>query len=59
VRHLEATTPLVDCFKPGGGTCTLRPGCRLKGRLLRAREMFLEELNTANLDDIAYPFSMP
>ncbi len=54
VRALEAPTPLVDCFRADGGSCTLKPGCRLKGRLLKARESFLEDLNASTLEDIAY-----
>jgi len=54
VRHLGASTPLVDCFRADGGTCTLRPGCLLKGRLLKARESFFQELNASTLADIAY-----
>ena len=54
VRVLEAPTPLVDCFRADGGSCTLKPGCLLKGRLLKARESFLEELNASTLEQIAY-----
>lgn len=54
VRHLESSTPLVDCFRADGGTCTLLPRCLLKGRLVTAREKFLQELNASTLDDIAY-----
>ena len=54
VRHLEASTPLVDCFRADGGTCTLCPGCLLKGRLVKARDSFLQDLNTSTLEDIAY-----
>lgn len=59
VRHLEASTPLVECFRADGGTCTLSPGCLLKGRLLKARESFLQDLNSSTLEDIAYKDASP
>ncbi len=59
VRVLEATTPLVECFRPDGGKCTLKPGCLLKGQLVRARESFLQELNATTLADIAFSPSGP
>lgn len=57
LRHLESSTPLVDCFRADGGTCTLYPGCLLKGRLDKARESFLRDLNATTLEDVAYPNS--
>ena len=59
VRLLEAGNALVDCFAPGGGTCTIGGGCRLKGRLRAAEAAFLAELDRASLADIALPASVP
>jgi Rrf2 family nitric oxide-sensitive transcriptional repressor len=55
VRALEADQPIVECFRADGGACTLTPGCRLKGRLIAAREAFLRELEATSLADCAYP----
>lgn len=55
VRALEVREPLVDCFRPDGGSCALMPGCRLKGRLAAAREAFLRELDATPLADCAWP----
>ncbi|MEX2617646.1 MAG: Rrf2 family transcriptional regulator [Alphaproteobacteria bacterium] len=55
VRHLEQQSPLVDCFRTDGGSCSLTPHCRLKGRLAAAREAFLAELDTTSLADCAWP----
>jgi Rrf2 family transcriptional regulator, nitric oxide-sensitive transcriptional repressor len=54
VRALEHE-PLVECFKPGGGTCLLTPSCRLKAKLAGAREAFLRELDATTLAECAYP----
>ena len=55
VRRLERGEPLVECFRADGGTCTLTPGCRLKGRLAAAREAFLRQLDGTTLAECAYP----
>lgn len=55
VRHLERDAALVECFRADGGTCNLRPGCRLKGRLAAAREAFLAELDQTPLAACATP----
>ena len=54
VRALE-NEPLVECFRPGGGTCLLTANCRLKAKLASAREAFLRELDATTLAECAYP----
>lgn len=51
VRLLEQGQVLAECFRPDGGACCFSPGCRLTGRLARAREAFLAELNNMTLAD--------
>jgi Rrf2 family nitric oxide-sensitive transcriptional repressor len=55
VRALEGTSALVECFREDGGSCTLTPRCRLKGRLAAAREAFMRELDATTLAECAYP----
>lgn len=55
VRWLEDDQALVDCFMPGGGTCTIRNCCRLKSRLRAAENTFIESLNRSTLADVALP----
>ncbi len=55
IRSLEEGQALVDCFMPGGGTCTIRNCCRLKARLRDAEKVFIERLNGSTLADIALP----
>jgi Rrf2 family nitric oxide-sensitive transcriptional repressor len=50
-RRLEGCPPLVDCFQADGGSCTLLPRCRLRGRLHSAREAFFRELDDLTLAD--------
>jgi Rrf2 family transcriptional regulator, nitric oxide-sensitive transcriptional repressor len=54
VRVLEARHALVECFRSDGGACVLTPTCRLKGRLAKATEAFLLELDRTSLADCAY-----
>jgi Rrf2 family nitric oxide-sensitive transcriptional repressor len=54
VRALEERHALVDCFRPDGGACVLRPRCRLKSRLAAAREAFMRELDATTLAECAY-----
>lgn len=49
VRQLEATQPLVECFRTDGGACPLQPHCRLRGRLAAASEAFLSSLDGSTL----------
>lgn len=53
VRLLEEGQALVECFRPGGGDCTIDARCRLKLRLHRAEARFIEDLNRSTLRDIA------
>jgi Rrf2 family nitric oxide-sensitive transcriptional repressor len=57
VRTLERDQPLVECFRPDGGSCVLTPRCRLKRRLRVAREVFLAELGRTTLAECAWPSS--
>lgn len=59
VRSLEAPYPIVECFAAHGGNCSLSGRCRLKGRLIRAEEAFLRDLNTASLADIVLSSTPP
>ncbi len=54
VRALEGPA-LVECFREDGGSCVLKPRCRLKARLAAAREAFMRELDTTTLAECAYP----
>ncbi len=54
VAHLETDQPLVECFSPGGATCTLTPNCRLKARLAHAETAFIADLNRSTLADCVY-----
>jgi Rrf2 family nitric oxide-sensitive transcriptional repressor len=55
VRSLEQRHALVECFRPDGGDCVLKPRCRLKSRLAAAREAFMKELDATRLAECAYP----
>ncbi len=55
VRFLEQQSPLVECFRSDGGSCTLTPHCRLKSRLAGARDAFLAELDSTTLAECAWP----
>lgn len=50
-RRLEQGHALVDCFRDDGGSCTLLPRCRLRGRLHSAREAFFRDLDDLTLAD--------
>ena len=53
VRSMEPDMEIVPCF--GSGPCVLRPACRLKHALHRAREAFLVELDRVTIADLAEP----
>lgn len=53
VRLLEAGQPLVECFAPGGGDCSIDGRCRLKARLRAAEAAFHSALDRSTLADIA------
>lgn len=55
IRALEDPCPIVECFRPDGGQCPLVPTCLLKGRLARARDAFLAELDRTSLAEIRSP----
>ena len=59
VRTLEQRHALVECFRPDGGDCVLKPRCRLKQKLAAAREAFMRELDGTTLADCAYPPAPP
>lgn len=51
VRRFETGQALVECFRPDGGACCLRPDCRLRAVLWQAREGFLARLDATTLAD--------
>ncbi|AVX06099.1 HTH-type transcriptional repressor NsrR (plasmid) [Maritalea myrionectae] len=53
IKILEQKQSLVECFSPNKSNCTIEHLCRLKVRLSRAEEKFLEDLNRSTLQDIA------
>lgn len=53
VRVLEEGQPLVECFSPDGGNCTIGACCGLRARLAAAERAFLDNLNRSTLADIA------
>lgn len=55
VRRLEARHALVDCFRAGGGSCVINKACKLKGRLKRAEEAFLADLDRSSLAECVGP----
>ncbi len=55
VKSLESRQAIVECFRADGGACVLTPRCRLKGRLAKARDAFLRELDATTLAECAYP----
>lgn len=55
VRFLEQRYAIVECFRPDGGECLLRPECRVRGRLAAAHEAFLAELDKTSIAECAYP----
>ncbi|MDX2484715.1 MAG: Rrf2 family transcriptional regulator [Pseudodonghicola sp.] len=55
VQLLEQGQPLVECFGPEGGDCSITGSCRLRARLRHAEAQFLEDLNSSTLADIALP----
>ncbi len=59
VRLLEEGQPLVECFGPNAGTCSIDGRCRLKARLRSAETAFLDDLNRTTLADIALAAQSP
>lgn len=48
----EGQTALVECMKPGGGACCIRPACGLKLALAEAQAAFYETLRKFTLADV-------
>ncbi|TNF18265.1 MAG: Rrf2 family transcriptional regulator [Rhodobacteraceae bacterium] len=59
VRHLEQRFAMVECLREDGGSCVLKPRCRLKPRLAAAREAFMSELDRSTVADCAWPDDPP
>ena len=55
VRYLERRFVLVECEQTDGGSCVLKPRCRLKPRLQAAQEAFLKDLDRSTVADCAWP----
>jgi Rrf2 family nitric oxide-sensitive transcriptional repressor len=55
IRTLEQRHAMVECFRSDGGSCSLTPDCRLRGKLAAARIAFYGELDRSSLADCAYP----
>lgn len=53
VRFIEPDLALVPCF--ADGACAIRPACRLKQALHKAREAFLGVLDATSIADLAQP----
>jgi len=53
IRLLEEGQPLVECFAPEGGACSISARCGLKTRLRSAESAFLADLDRSTLADIA------
>lgn len=51
IRNHEQDQPLVECFDPDKGTCTLLPRCRLRGMLDAAKNLFYRHLDQYTLAD--------
>lgn len=52
IGYLGRDQVLVDCFRADGGSCGLRPSCRLRGALGKAREAFVASLDQNTLADM-------
>jgi Rrf2 family transcriptional regulator, nitric oxide-sensitive transcriptional repressor len=57
VRYTEPDMALVSCFEPLDGACALQPTCVLKGAMNRARDAFLDVLDSYTLSDLIEPRS--
>ncbi|MDP3822247.1 MAG: Rrf2 family transcriptional regulator [Burkholderiales bacterium] len=53
LRSTETDFRLVECFDAATDTCTLTPGCRLKGVLRNALKAYFAELDAVTLADLA------
>lgn len=52
VRATEAGTALVECMRPEGGACCIKPACGLKQALAEAQEAFYTTLEAFSLADV-------
>lgn len=43
---------IVECFNSMTNTCTLAPGCKLKGMLSKATKSFINELKNYQIKDL-------
>ena len=59
IRASETDFRLVECFDSATSTCGIVPHCRLRGLLGRALTAYLEELDSATLEDITGPAFAP
>ena len=55
VRHTEPDMALVPCFKPVDADCAIRRCCVLRKALDKARNAFLEVLDSYSLEDLVGP----
>lgn len=53
VRYLEREQAMVECFRADGGQCNLKPACRLRHMLNRAKDAFVEALNEKSLEEMS------
>lgn len=52
VSNTEDDFSIVDCFKEGGGYCSISPSCKLKFALNEALQAFINVLNGYTLEDL-------
>ncbi|MFS0823402.1 RrF2 family transcriptional regulator [Bacillus sp. 1P02SD] len=52
VSNTEDDFNIVDCFKEGGGYCSISPSCKLKHALNEALQAFINVLNGYTLEDL-------
>ncbi|MEH7382201.1 Rrf2 family transcriptional regulator [Bacillus sp. JJ1533] len=52
VSNTEEDFNIVDCFKEGGGYCSISPSCKLKHALYEALQAFINVLNGYTLEDL-------
>lgn len=52
VRAMEDDFAMVECFKNGGGNCTITPRCKLRGALFEALNAYMKVLDRYTLADL-------
>ncbi|WP_449540248.1 RrF2 family transcriptional regulator [Ferdinandcohnia sp. Marseille-Q9671] len=52
VTKTEDDFTIVDCFKDGGGYCSISPSCKLKHALYEALQAFINVLKSYTLEDL-------